>query len=109
LQAVVKEFDVGSKKVTVFDGDYADIVDMVVETAKAPIEFNGSFSLFIPGGRSVVRALSSMPIDAFDSPRCTFAFVRNALAPTSARRQHLLNRKVNRTHSTYRRTGHSIK
>jgi hypothetical protein len=47
----VKEFNVGSKKVTEFDGDYADaVVNMVVETAKASIESKGSFSLAIPGG-----------------------------------------------------------
>ena len=66
LKAVVKEFEVGSKKVTVFDGDYSDaIVNLVTETAKAAIEAKGSFSLAIPGG-SVVKALGGLDNESFD-------------------------------------------
>ena len=57
LEALVREFDVGSRKVKVFDGDYAEaVVDTVIDAAKATIAAKGSFSLAIPGG-SVVAAL----------------------------------------------------
>ena len=74
LQALVKEMQVGSKKVFVFDGDYSDaVIDTVVETAKAAISAKGSFSLAIPGG-SIVTALSGMSPDAFDMSKVSIFF-----------------------------------
>ena len=74
LATITKEFEVGNKKVKVFDGDYADaIVETVVETAKSAIESKGSFSLAIPGG-SVVTALGGMSPDAFDTTKMHIYF-----------------------------------
>jgi 6-phosphogluconolactonase len=74
LDALVKEMQVGSKKVSVFDGSYADaVIDTVVETAKAAIASKGSFSLAIPGG-SIVNALSGMSPDAFDMSKVSIFF-----------------------------------
>lgn len=71
---LVKEFEVDSKKVKVFEGDYSDaVVDVVVETAKAAIASKGSFSLAIPGG-SVVKALSGLSPDAFDMSKVHIYF-----------------------------------
>ena len=74
LAALVKEMQVGSKTVSIFDGDYADaVVDTVVETAKAAISTKGSFSLAIPGG-SVVTALSGLSPNAFDMSKVYIFF-----------------------------------
>ena len=74
LNALLEEFQVGTKKVFVFDGDYSDaVVNIVVETAKAAIATKGSFSLAIPGG-SVVSALKGMSPDAFDMSKVSIFF-----------------------------------
>jgi 6-phosphogluconolactonase len=71
---VVKEMDVGSKKVICYDGDYSDaVVDLVVETAKNAIAAKGSFSLAIPGG-SVVTALKALDADSFDMSKVHIFF-----------------------------------
>lgn len=77
---VVKEFQVGNKKVKVFDGDYADAVcETVVETAKSAIESKGSFSLAIPGG-SVVKALGGLNADDFDMTKMHVYFCNERIS-----------------------------
>jgi len=66
--ALVEEFGINRevKKVSIFDGDYADeIRTEVIECAQACIAEKGSFSIAVPGG-SVVSALGGLPADAFD-------------------------------------------
>ncbi|KAL7564298.1 hypothetical protein ACA910_014359 [Epithemia clementina (nom. ined.)] len=71
---LVKEFEVGKKKIQVYDGDYSDqVVALTVKTAKAAIEAKGSFSLAIPGG-SVVKSLGGMSADSFDMSKMQVYF-----------------------------------
>lgn len=74
LNALVKEMSVGTKQISVFDGDYADaVVDLVVTTATECISSKGSFSLAIPGG-SVVTALKGLSPDSFDMSKVHIFF-----------------------------------
>jgi len=76
LRALVKQIEVDSKTVNVYDSEAGiaeAIVETVVESATKAIESKGSFSLAIPGG-SVVKALSAMSPDAFDMTKMHIFF-----------------------------------
>lgn len=76
---IVKEFQVGNKKVICYDGDFLDaVIQTVVETAKASIAKKGSFSLAIPSG-SIVSALKNMKADAFDMSKIHILFLNERI------------------------------
>ena len=79
MSKIVKEIQVGKKKVVCYDGDFSDaVIQMVVETASTAIATKGSFSMAIPSG-SIVSALKNLSPDAFDMSRVHVLFLNERI------------------------------
>lgn len=79
MSTIVKEIQVGNKKVICYDGDFsAAVIQMVVNTAQKAIATKGSFSMAIPSG-SIVSALKDMTPDALDMSRIHILFLNERI------------------------------